>query len=1203
LKNKKDEREIVIRNKARLVAQGHTQEEGIDYEEVFAPVTLFIRKHRGDFLLVQMYVDDIIFGSSNPQLCREFEALMHDKFQMSAMGELSFFLGLHVLQKKDDIFISQDKYVLKNKKDERGIVIRNKAMLVAQGHTQEEGIDYEEVFAPVARIEAIRLFLAHASFMGFTVYQMDVKSAFLYGTINEEVYVMQPLGFQDPEFPNRVYKVEKAMYGLHQAPRAWYGTLSKYLLANGFQRGTIDQTLFIKRHRGDFLLVQVYVDDIIFGSSNPQLCREFEALMHDKFQMSAMGHTQEKGIDYDEVFAPVARIKAIRLFLAYASFMRFIVYRMDVKSAFLYSTIDEEVHQVTPKECHLHAVKRIFRYLKGHPKLGLWYPKESPFDLVAYSIATSTTETEYVAAASGCGQVLWIQNQLLDYGLSMPCEALSKEISSSILLFQGEDCPTDSGLEADQDSINIPKTSTLPSDSTPRVTSLAADEGRGGFAQSGDDASIKGRSFDEGEEAVEKGSDDTEEMVTVLTSLDTATVLSSGVAEVPTGSGSIPPAGPPAIGVPTGSEVVPTASPIFTTTTESTSYTRRKGKNMVESDTPKKKKLQEQIDVQQRKPLSRKQQGDFYISVLKSQAGWKARHFKRMTLEEIKEKFDPVWKQFQDFIPIGSKEEAKRFKRKGLRLEQDSTKKVKTTEEVPKEKLKEMMELIPVEEVYVEALQVKHPIIDWEVHTEGQRSYWKIIRLEDQEIFMLVEKDYPLRKGLTDEFPLPEQLPTAYEDKFSLLIQSDANVERIALLLKTEGICRNCAYGDGKLVTCCVCESPLRGGFSLFCDSRAKNSFTYDPNAYSFNDSSSNFNQPQFETYLCDKCGNNLHYGYDCQPQFPFVYKQEPSYNQNYNDNYYPHDLPSCLCCDNCGESHETFQCQPMDQNNDSSDFDQIQSPQYPVLSIAWERFSEINDAYLYMRHRPEKIEELMCKLLEDVRNIKEELAEFINSPSWNRPTFFFLDDNEEHYVQYKEYLEKSPDAIAPILPTEEPEYSLSMWYEHLNTIPKMEYNEVTESSAKDLLPIPSEYEVTSDDESGCDVPVKDESSSVFTTFSNPLFNDNDDFISSDDESLPEEDVPIEEFKVYSNPLFDDEEINSDKIDPHHFNSESEFVESLSNRDTLIESSPKFNYLEEFSGAFMPTSIADEERIRREHAEYISLMERLFAINPCTRLL
>ncbi|GJZ20422.1 putative ribonuclease H-like domain-containing protein, partial [Tanacetum coccineum] len=127
------------------------------------------------------------------------------------------------------------KWVYRNKKDERGIVIRNKARLVAQGYTQEEGIDYDEVFAPVARIEAIRLFLAYASFKDFVVYQMDVKSAFLYGKIEEEVYVCQPPGFEDPEFPDRVYKVEKALYGLHQAPRAWYETLSTYLLDNGFQ--------------------------------------------------------------------------------------------------------------------------------------------------------------------------------------------------------------------------------------------------------------------------------------------------------------------------------------------------------------------------------------------------------------------------------------------------------------------------------------------------------------------------------------------------------------------------------------------------------------------------------------------------------------------------------------------------------------------------------------------------------------------------------------------------------------------------------------------------------------------------------------------------------------------------------------------------------------------------------------------------------
>ncbi|GJT43454.1 putative ribonuclease H-like domain-containing protein [Tanacetum coccineum] len=147
------------------------------------------------------------------------------------------------------------KWVYRNKKDKRGIVIKNKARLVAQGYTQEEGIDYDEVFDPVARIEAIRLFLAYALFKDFVVYQMDMKSAFLYGKIEEEVYVCQPLGFEDPKFPNRVYKVENALYGQHQAPRACL----------------------------------IYVDDIIFGSTKKELCTEFEKLMHKKFQMSSMG--------------------------------------------------------------------------------------------------------------------------------------------------------------------------------------------------------------------------------------------------------------------------------------------------------------------------------------------------------------------------------------------------------------------------------------------------------------------------------------------------------------------------------------------------------------------------------------------------------------------------------------------------------------------------------------------------------------------------------------------------------------------------------------------------------------------------------------------------------------------------------------------------------------------------------------------------
>ena len=159
------------------------------------------------------------------------------------------------------------KWVFRNKTDADGIVIRNKAILVAKGYSQQEGIDYDETFAPVARLEAIRMFLAY------------VKSAFLNGKLEEEVFFEQPPGFIDPIFPNHVYRLDKALYGLKQAPRAWYETLAQFLLENGFTRGTIDKTLFYINKGNDLLLVQIYVDDIIFGSTNDKVCQKFSKLM------------------------------------------------------------------------------------------------------------------------------------------------------------------------------------------------------------------------------------------------------------------------------------------------------------------------------------------------------------------------------------------------------------------------------------------------------------------------------------------------------------------------------------------------------------------------------------------------------------------------------------------------------------------------------------------------------------------------------------------------------------------------------------------------------------------------------------------------------------------------------------------------------------------------------------------------------------
>nr|GEX21257.1 hypothetical protein [Tanacetum cinerariifolium] len=700
---------------------------------------------------------------------QSFITSIHQKTNLTLLHFCLFSCFLSQVEPKNVSDALQDpSWVLKNKKDERGIVIRNKARLVAQGHTQEEGIDYNEVFAHVARKEAIRLFLAYASFIGFTVYQMD------------------PPGFQDPEFPVKVYKVEKAMYGLHQALRAWYGTLSKYLLMNGFQRGTIDQTLFIRRQREDFILVQVYVDDIIFGSSNLQLCREFKALMHEKFQMSAMG-------ELNFFLGLQVLQKEDGIFLSQDKYVG------DILKKFRYSDVRS---LNTPMD-----------------KVNPWGKEGTGKDTI---VATSTTEAKYVVAASCCGQVLWIPNQLLDYGhhfirdffekklisvdhihidenvddlLTKPFDAgrfqyligeyntdfhpmvdfiaasplrRARIAQSSALLTvadehaslmrdvsKGEACSTDSGFIADQDKETIAKSSSLPHDSAPRAQEVeiyklkdrvTVLEDREGVAatQYGDDAPIKG-SIDEGKAATERISDDSEELARVLTSMDAATVLAGGIDD-PIGSGFIPTAGPPVGDIPTSSNDVPTASPVFATATVVTPYLRRKGKEvMVESDTPKKQRdaevsrihaeeeLQGMIDSLDRTnetiakyiqeyqefaselPLERRI--EWISDLVKYQDNYAKTYDFRVNKESHglrSKKRICIWlrSEVEDFIPMGSKEEAKRYKRKGIRFDRESSKKLKSSEEVikdvkptkeiPEEKMKEMIQLVPIKEVYVQ---------------------------------------------------------------------------------------------------------------------------------------------------------------------------------------------------------------------------------------------------------------------------------------------------------------------------------------------------------------------------------------------------------------------------------------------------------------------------------------------------------------------
>ncbi|GJQ90151.1 putative ribonuclease H-like domain-containing protein [Tanacetum coccineum] len=268
---------------------------------------------------------------------------------------------------------------------------------------------------------------------------MDVKSTFLYGTIEEEVYVCQPPGFEDPQFPDKVYKVEKALYGLHQAPRAWYETLSTYLLENGFRRGTIDKTLFIKKDKGDILLVQVYVDDIIFGSTKKSLCVEFEQMMHKRFQMSSMGElTFFLGLQVKQ--------KDDGIFISQDKYVADILKKFDFVTMKTASTPietnkallkDEEAEDV---DVHLYRsmIGSLMYLTASRPDIMFVVcacARDLPFDLEAFTdndyagasldrksttgvAANSTTEAEYVAAANCCGQVLWMQIQMLDYGFN-----------------------------------------------------------------------------------------------------------------------------------------------------------------------------------------------------------------------------------------------------------------------------------------------------------------------------------------------------------------------------------------------------------------------------------------------------------------------------------------------------------------------------------------------------------------------------------------------------------------------------------------------------------------------------------------------------------------------------------------------------------------------------------------------------------------
>nr|GEV27525.1 retrovirus-related Pol polyprotein from transposon TNT 1-94 [Tanacetum cinerariifolium] len=317
------------------------------------------------------------------------------------------------------------KWVFRNKKDEHGTITKNKARLVAQGYSWEKGIDYDETFAPVARMEAIRIFLTFATYMNFKVYQMDVKSAFLNGKLKEEVYVKQPPGFKSSEFPEYVCKLDKALYGLKQALKAWYETLSTFLIQNKFVRGRIDNTLFIYKSKGDVLIVQVYVDDIIFGSTSYKLCKQFEKLMTKKFEMSMMG-------ELTYFFSLQIKQDDKGILICQEQYTWNLLKKYEIFDSSLVKTPMVPPNNLGPDLAGKPVNETLYRgmigslmYLKGTPTLSLFYLKCSGFDLKGYSNSNyagcnmdrKSTSAEYVAAAGCFASILWMKSQLSDYDI------------------------------------------------------------------------------------------------------------------------------------------------------------------------------------------------------------------------------------------------------------------------------------------------------------------------------------------------------------------------------------------------------------------------------------------------------------------------------------------------------------------------------------------------------------------------------------------------------------------------------------------------------------------------------------------------------------------------------------------------------------------------------------------------------------------
>nr|GEW89127.1 hypothetical protein [Tanacetum cinerariifolium] len=598
-----------------------------------------------------------------------------------------------------------------------------------KGKKAIEGIDCDEVFAPIARIKAIRLFLAYASFMGFMVYQMDVKSNFLYGRIEEEVYVCQPLGFEDPDHPDKVYKVVKALYGLHQALRAWFETLAKYLLGNGFYKGKIDQTLFIMRENGDILHVQVYVNDIIFGSTKKELCNEFESLMKDSQDKNVTevlrkfnhldAKTANTPVDTEKPLVKDADGDDVDVHL-YRSMIGSLMYLTASRPNIMYegegSTVPVESHHTpsgapTTSQPPLSSPSRI----PTRQETKVPQPSSPTHTHVADEAASMGMDVRYGGSATTItGLDAGQGSDSMEADLKQTKQVSRATYTNLIMKVKRLEKPIKSSQVRRRAKIVVSEDEEL------------------------EDLSKQVRSM------IEEIDQDIEVTLVLAEVAKVHTYTRRRRRAISTASG----------GISTAKESVGTAGASMPVSTA----------GMVD----KAIRLQEQLDEKERQRIARvhKEASSFNVDewediqatieadeelALSIQAGEREKYFeakkerllqlKRLSFDELKNLFEATMKTVQTFTPIksdidrtipkiadeSSKGDAKK------ELEQESSKKQKTREsseprekeddEMTQEYLQQMMMMVPVEEVYVEALQAKYPIIDWEFYIEESRKY------------------------------------------------------------------------------------------------------------------------------------------------------------------------------------------------------------------------------------------------------------------------------------------------------------------------------------------------------------------------------------------------------------------------------------------------------------------------------------------------